>query len=291
MENVLEINDLVCRRGKFQLGPINWRLPAGLFCCLVGPNGAGKTTLLQTLMGLIQTQTGSWRLCGETVDPRRGHWKDKLGFALDGQLHHERLSVADNIKLHAALRHAWDRELAAELIRAFHLDPSETVGRLSRGQRQALGLILALAHRPKLLLLDEITNGMDSLVRKAWDEIVFRVMEESEMSVIMATHVMSDVDHVADNLLILNQGRIVAEVDKDSLHEKWRQLSCRIQNPLDALPGSKNWERSGESLRFVSSHPERDLQTLKKIGASLIEARPLTLDEICYYTLEDTQNA
>src|SRR6478752_4151158 len=102
MENILVLQDLVCKRGGFKLGPLQWQLPAGLFCCVVGPNGAGKTSLLQALMGLIQVQGGTWEIAGTKVDPRHGAWKEDIGFAFDGQTHHEKLSVADNLKLHAA---------------------------------------------------------------------------------------------------------------------------------------------------------------------------------------------
>ncbi|HET9241788.1 MAG TPA: ABC transporter ATP-binding protein, partial [Oligoflexus sp.] len=190
MDSILTVNDLVCRRGEFRLGPLNWQLPAGIFSCLVGPNGAGKSTFMQSLMGLLQIQSGSWTLADREVNPRKGDWKEHIGYAFDGQVHYERLSVADNIALHAGLRSTWDAALGRELLEAFDLNPKLMVATLSRGQRQALGLILALAHRPRLVLLDEVTNGMDSRVRKAWTEIILRLMAESEMSVLMATHVM-----------------------------------------------------------------------------------------------------
>jgi len=286
MEAILALNDLVCQRGPFRLGPLNWQLPAGIFSCLVGPNGAGKTTFMQSLMGLIQIQSGAWTLADRPVNPSKGDWKKDIGYAFDGQVHYERLSVRDNIKLHAGLRPTWDHKLCQELLDAFALNPGFQVATLSRGQRQALSLILALAHRPRLLLLDEVTNGMDSLVRKAWNEMILRVMGESEMSVLMATHVMSDVAQLADRILFLHSGQILADAEKDGLFESWRQISCRLAGPVTAPSHSLRWEQKGDSLRFVTSAAAQDLRMLKDQGASHIESHPLTLDEICYYTLE-----
>jgi ABC-2 type transport system ATP-binding protein len=291
MESILAVNDLVAQRGPFRLGPLNWQLPAGIFACLVGPNGAGKTTFMQTLMGLLQLQSGAWTLGHAAVNPRKGDWKAHVGYAFDGQVHYERLSVHENLVLHAGLRSNWDDALSRELLDAFELNPKLVVATLSRGQRQALSLILALAHRPQLLLLDEVTNGMDSRVRRAWSEIILRLMAESDMSVLMATHVMNDVAQLADRLVFLHSGRIVADVDKDSLLESWRQISCRVASPIQPPAHSLRWEQEGDRLRFVTRAATQDLRMLKDQGASHIESHPLTLDEICYYTLEEARHA
>ncbi len=286
MDTILSLHDLVCERGDFQLGPLNWQLPAGLFCSIVGPNGAGKTSLLQALMGILQVRSGHWEIDGVRIDPRQGEWKQTIAYAFDGQIHHEKLSVADNLALHASLRRQWDKTMAHELVSSFQLNPKQIVSTLSRGQRQALSLTLALAHRPRLLLLDEVTNGMDSLVRQSWHEIIFRMMAESDMSVLMATHVMADVTNLADKLVFIQAGRMVAEEEKDALMESWRQISCRFTGTMRELSGSRKWEKSGDSLRFISSQAAADLQTLKDLGVSHLESRPLSLDEICFYTLE-----
>jgi ABC-2 type transport system ATP-binding protein len=270
---------------------LKWQLPAGIFCCLVGPNGAGKTTFMQSLMGLLQIQSGSWTLGNTPVNPRSGAWKDQIGYAFDGQVHYERLSVQDNLALHAALRSNWDDALSRKLLDAFDLNPRHIVATLSRGQKQALSLILALGHRPLLLLLDEVTSGMDSRVRKVWNEIIMQLMAESEMSVLLATHVMNDVAQLADRLLFLQSGRILADVDKDGLMESWRQISCRLTAPVKAPVHSLRWEQEGDRLRFVTRDAAHDLRMLKDQGASHIESHPLTLDEICYYTLEEARHA
>ncbi len=290
MNKILELNDLLCKRDSFQLGPLNWQLPAGVFCCLVGSNGAGKSTLLQAIMGLVQSNSGSWTIAGETIRPRGAAWKDRIGFAFDGQNLHERLSIADNLDLHRSLRSNWDSKLVDHLMTAFKLDRKQTVSRLSRGQKQAFCTLLALAHRPQLLLLDEITNGMDSLVRRAWNECMFQLMAESEMTVLMATHVMSDVSNLADRLVFVNQGHIVADVDKDSLLESWRQISCRVSNPLQSLPRSRRWESHGDAVRFISQDAATDLALLNERRASHIESQPLNLDEICSFILEDNSH-
>lgn len=291
MDSILAVNELVCQRGPFRLGPLNWQLPAGIFSCLVGPNGAGKSTFMQSLMGLLQVQSGSWTIGETEVNPRKGDWKEHIGYAFDGQIHYERLSVHENLALHAGLRSTWDDALSRELLEAFDLNPKLMVAMLSRGQRQALGLILALAHRPRLVLLDEVTNGMDSRVRKAWTEIILRLMAESEMSVLMATHVMNDVAQLADRLVFLQSGRILADVERDSLLESWRQISCRVASPLKAPAHTLRWEQKGDVLRFISRAAAQDLRMLKDQGASHIESHPLTLDEICYYTLEEARHA
>lgn len=291
MESILKVQDLFCKRGSFQLGPLNWQSPVGLFTCLVGPNGAGKSSFLQAVMGLLRIDGGGWEIDGTRIDPRRGAWKEQVGYAFDGQSHYEKLSVRENMEIHAALRSGWDKDLAQQLIKRFDVDEKQLVHRLSRGQRQAVSLLLAMAFRPRLLLLDEVTNGMDSLVRQAWNEMIWHMMGESELTVLMATHTMNDVTNLADRLVFLQGGRIVADVEKDVLLETWRQLSCRLPGPLTALPHAKRWEKSGDTLRFISAKAAADIQFLKEKGATHIESQPLSLDEICFHTLEDNRHA
>jgi ABC-type multidrug transport system ATPase subunit len=121
--------------------------------------------------------------------------------------------------------------------------------------------------------------------------MILRLMAESEMSVLMATHVMNDVAQLADRLVFLQSGRIVADVDKDSLLESWRQISCRVAGPIQAPAHSLRWEQEGDRLRFVTRAAFDDLRMLKDRGASHIESHPLTLDEICFYTLEEARHA
>jgi ABC-2 type transport system ATP-binding protein len=206
----VDIRGLRVHRGSFKLEVEDWGVRAGEVIGLVGPNGAGKTTLLEAIAGLRQVDGGEVRVFG--LDP----WKDPvrvrsaLGFMSDDMPLFE-MRVERLLRMLSGYYPTWDQALVESLVTRFEIDPRKKVGEMSRGQGTRLRLLTAMAFRPRLLLLDEPAAGLDLGGRRALLESVLDVVRDGERSVVVSSHVLQDVERVADRLLVLEKGRVVRE--------------------------------------------------------------------------------
>jgi ABC-2 type transport system ATP-binding protein len=193
----------------------NWALqdctldiPAGRITGLVGPNGAGKTTLLNLATGMLRPTTGSIRVLGGTPGHGTAQLR-KVGFVAQETPLYAGLSVADHLKLGRHMNARWDAELAAARIRELKLDPKRKAGRMSGGQRAQLALTMALARRPELLILDEPVASLDPLARREFLERLAEATQGTRMSVVMSSHLVSDLERICDYLVVLAGSRIL----------------------------------------------------------------------------------
>ncbi len=222
-EPLVKVHDLRVKRGRFTLELPTWTLAPGEVIGLVGPNGAGKTTLLEALAGMRARHGGEVAVLGH--DPWRTPEKARreLGFMSDD------MPLFD-LKIHQLLYTisgyypSWDDTLVRDLLERFRLDPEERATRLSRGQGTRLRLITALAFRPKVLLLDEPAAGLDLGGRRRLIESVLEVVDDAERSVVISSHLLADVERIADRLLVINEGRVIQEGPTDSLVGEERTL-------------------------------------------------------------------
>jgi len=225
MENrdLIAVTGLVVRRGSFTLDVPEWSVPAGQVVGLVGPNGAGKTTLIEAIAGLRRPAAG--RLSVFDLDP----WaepvrvRSSLGFmSADMPLFAMRTGAL--LRMLSGYYDTWDRDLVAELLDRFKLDPGKKVFELSRGQGTRLRLITAMAFRPRVLLLDEPAAGLDLAGRRSLLEHVMEVVRDPGRSVIVSSHMLTDVERIADRLLVLNEGRVIQDGPTDDLVGEERTL-------------------------------------------------------------------
>lgn len=226
--NLIDIDGLEVRRGRFHLEIPSWSLAPGQVIGLVGPNGAGKTTLLEALAGLRSVSGGRVRVFGK--DP----WRDpvavrsSLGFMSDDMAVFD-LRIGALVRLLSGYYESWDAALVEQLLERFKLDPSQKTTKLSKGQATRLRLVLAMAFRPKVLLLDEPATGLDLAGRQTLLESVLEVVCDPERSVIVSSHQLLDVQRIADRLLVLNEGKVVAEGTTDRLVGERRTLEEAMQ--------------------------------------------------------------
>ncbi len=216
MTDLIHVQDLRIRRGGFELHVPTWTLPPGQVVGLVGPNGAGKTTLLQSLAGLRPTDTGEVRVFGR--DP----WADpvtvrsSLGFMAD-DMPLQFMRIGPLLRLLSGYYPSWDAELADQLLDRFGLDPKDHVSKLSRGQGTRIRLVVAMAFRPRVLLLDEPAAGLDLGGRRSLLASVLEVVRDPDRSVVISSHLLADVERIADRLLVLDHGQVVQEGPTDAL--------------------------------------------------------------------------
>ena len=265
MTNSIEIKGLCKEYPGFTLGPVDLTLPGGAILGLIGENGAGKTTLIKTMLGVARADAGSIRLLGEEAALA----KDEVGVVLDDCFFYEGLRLKDVSTVLRGVYSKWDEDLFAAYLDRFGLGGKKTIKALSRGMRMKLSLAAALAHRPRLLVLDEATAGLDPVVRdEILDEFLAFVCDE-EHAVLISSHITSDLEKVADYIAYLHQGKLLLFEEKDSLLERYGRLVCgaadleRVDGAL--LAGVRRGQFSCEALvrdreSFSRSYPRLQVE-------------------------------
>ena len=223
---VISIQDVTRRFGATTaLDSVSLSLPRGAVYGLVGANGAGKTTLIKHILGLLRAETGSVRVFG--LDPVA----DPVGvLSRIGYLSEENdlpgwMRVDELLRYTRAFYPAWDEAYAEELRQAFALDPSTKVKALSKGQKARAGLLIALAYRPELLLLDEPSSGLDPIVRRDILGAVIRTIANEGRTVLFSSHLLEEVEQVADHVTMMSRGRVVLSAPLAAIRESHGSLN------------------------------------------------------------------
>jgi ABC-2 type transport system ATP-binding protein len=212
--------------------------PTGRVTGLVGPNGAGKTTLLHLATGMIAPTAGSIEVLGGVPGAGAGQLR-KVGFVAQETPTYAGLSVADHLRLGAHLNPGWDAAVAAQRIDRLGLDPAQKAGQLSGGQRAQLALTLAIAKRPDLLILDEPVASLDPLARREFLQSLMEVTAEQELSVVMSSHLVADLERVCDYLIVLVASRVQVAGEVDDLLASHYLLTGPRRDPA-SLPA--DWQ-------------------------------------------------
>ena len=191
-------------------------IPAGHVAGLVGPNGAGKTTLISLATGMLAPTTGTVEVLGGHPASDPGQLA-RVGYVAQDTPTYAELSVADHLRLGAHLNPGWDAELARRRIKQLGLDPKQKAGKLSGGQRAQLALTLAIAKRPELLILDEPIASLDPRARHEFLQVLMNATAEQELSVVMSSHLIADLERVSDFLVVLVASRVRVDGEVDGL--------------------------------------------------------------------------
>ncbi|MEU8226665.1 ABC transporter ATP-binding protein [Kribbella sp. NPDC048915] len=230
MSTVMQAHGLGKRYGRrWALTDCDLEVPAGHVVGLVGPNGAGKSTLLNLSVGMLTPTAGSVEVLGAPA----GTQQAKVGYVAQDTPTYARLSVADHLRLGARLNPAWDASVAEQRIRDVGLDPKQRAGRLSGGQRAQLALTLGLAKRPDLLILDEPVAALDPLARREFLQDLMEAVAEQELSVILSSHLVSDVERACDYLVVLVDSRVQVSGEIDTLLATHFRLTGPRRDPKD----------------------------------------------------------
>ena len=225
-------------RRRWALSDCTLDVPAGRVTGLVGPNGAGKTTLLNLAVGMLAPTTGTIEVCGGR--PAAGPAQlAKVGYVAQDTPVYAGLSIADHLRLGARLNPRWDAALAEDRVRRLGLDPDQRAGRLSGGQRAQLALTLGLAKRPELLVLDEPVASLDPLARRDFLRALMEAVAEQELSVLLSSHVVADLERVCDHLLVLVDSRVRVAGDVDDLVAGHHLLTGPRRDPATLPAGQQ----------------------------------------------------
>jgi ABC-2 type transport system ATP-binding protein len=294
----LEVNNLCKRYGDFVLGPIDFALEPGMVHGLIGANGAGKSTLFRCLMGIVRPDQGHIALNGQLADPNATHWKQAIGYVGDYTPLFESWSGARNLRTLARFYENYDEKQVSQLAAKFDLNLDQLASTYSTGQRNKLAIIHALAHGAQFLLLDEPTSGLDPLARDTFMEILCEQMGRQELTILYATHYVTEIEPLADQLLFICDGQLLAREMKDELVQHWRKLTFRSAGELGALPDQVTLtmasSESGDTLsrkstmdyEVISSNGESTRLFLEHAGVQRIETSRLSLEQICVQILK-----
>lgn len=233
MENAIEVENLTKTYGGFHLG-VSFTVPVGCVTGFVGANGAGKSTTVRLLLGLTRGE-GVVRFWGKDMRLSEREVKDRIGFVTDDCPLFEQFTLREMKAVVARSYSTWDEKIFGTCIDFFELDPGKKVGALSKGMRTKFALSLALSHHADLLIMDEPTGGLDPLVRKQFTGIVGEFMKHEGKSVLFSTHIVSDLERVADTLLLIDNGSIVLTAEKDALLDSHRLVKGKIADLSDKM--------------------------------------------------------
>lgn len=222
MNDILTVSGLNKSYGDFSLKDVTFSLPEGCITGFIGVNGAGKTTTLRTLLGLTNKLSGKIQFFGLDMDKNEREIKDRIGIVLDGGGFYEELSLSEMKGIISSAYTSWSEEDFKRYMDMFSLDPKQKINSLSKGMRMKYALALALSHNAELLIMDEPTSGLDPLVRGQLLKILTEYMENGGKGVFFSTHITSDLDKIADMLIMIDNGRIVFRDEKDTLLDTYR---------------------------------------------------------------------
>ena len=240
MKNCLEIQNLCKSYPDFALDHINLTIPGGTIMGLIGENGAGKTTTIKCILNLIRRDSGAITILGQDNLQEERSAKQEVGVVLDECFFHDSLHPRDLKRILGPIYPTWDNGLFDTYLKKFKLPQEKLIKEFSRGMKMKLSLAAALSHRPKLLILDEATAGLDPVVRdEILDEFLAFICDEDH-AILISSHITSDLEKAADYITYIHQGKIVLSEAKDDILDHYGRVGCsaadlRSIDPEDLL--------------------------------------------------------
>ena len=229
MENIIEIKNLKKKYDdKFELGEIDIKIPKGIIVGLIGENGAGKTTLIKSMLNIIKIDSGEIKIFGKDYKKEEKEIKEDIGVVLDNMFFPELLNAKDINNAMKDVYKNWDSELYFSYLKEFDLPDNKPLKSMSKGMRKKLEIVAAISHKPKLLILDEPTSGLDPVVRSEVLEIFQKFIEDEEHSILLSTHITSDLEHIADEIIFIDKGKKVLQKSRDEIIDNYGILKCDI---------------------------------------------------------------
>jgi len=267
----------------FQLSDINLTLETGNIMGFIGPNGAGKSTTIRILMGLIHQDKGHVKVLGHSMPDQQVAAKWDIGYASEDMRLYSKATIAWHMDYIKSIYPSWDAGYAKTLLKRFDLLDKHMVKGLSHGQRVKAALLLMLARRPKLLILDEPTTGLDPVARHEILNELMDVLIEGDRSILFSSHNTQDIEQVSDLITFIDKGKIIASQDKESYLESWRRIRLTVNDDttLPQLNGTVEQRRSGHQVIITTKLFNQELAEIyKKCGASITSVENMTLEEI-----------
>ncbi|OPJ57723.1 ABC transporter ATP-binding protein [Clostridium oryzae] len=237
MEYALEIKNLTKKYSGFKLDNVNITLPTGCIMGLIGENGAGKSTTIKLILDLIHRDSGTITILGEDNKKDLKAAKEDLGVVMDESCFPENLNIKDINKILKNIYKNWSEEDFKTYTKRFDLPQQKIMKEYSRGMKMKLNIAVALSHKPKLLILDEATSGLDPVVRDEILDVFLEFIQDEDHSILMSSHILSDLEKACDYITFLHKGKVIFSEIKDDLIENYGILKCSAEE-LDKINSS-----------------------------------------------------
>ena len=271
------------RYTHFTLEDIHLELPTGSIMGFIGANGAGKSTTIRILMGLVHQDKGSVQVLGHRMPADQAAAKLDIGFVSEDMRLYGAATLAWHMDFLRRIYPRWDQSYAESLARRFDLKPQQKIKGLSHGQRVKAALLLALARRPRLLVLDEPTTGLDPVARVEVLSELMAALADEERTILFSSHNTLDVEQISDQITFIDRGRIIDSDDKETFLDRWRRL--RLVLPPDVvvprLPGVVEVGGSGRlPVLTTNCFDPAMVSVCNDLGATVQAVDTMTLEEI-----------
>lgn len=229
MKNAVVVNKLTKKYSTgFTLGELSLTIPKGEIIGLIGENGAGKTTFIKSILGIINPSSGSIKIFDKDLTTDELSIKEDIGVVLDNMFFPEIMNAHDiEISMQGIFKN-WDSNLFHEYLSDFNLQKNQPLKSLSKGMRKKLEIATALSHHPKLLILDEPTSGLDPVVRNEILDIFLNFIQDEDHTILLSTHITSDLEHIADEIVFINKGKIILNKSRDELLDNYGIMKCNL---------------------------------------------------------------
>lgn len=229
-QDAIVIRDLTKKYKDFTLNRISFRVPKGSIMGFVGENGAGKTTTIKSILDLIHTDGGEISVLGMDVRNWSREAKAQIGVVFDGSNLHDNLNVRNINTIMKNIYPNWNESTYASYIKRFDLPEKKIIKEYSRGMKMKLSIAIALSHGAKLLILDEATSGLDPMVRDEILDIFLEFIQNEEHTILLSSHIISDIEKIADYVTFIHKGNIVFSESKDNLIYQYGILHCKRED-------------------------------------------------------------
>jgi len=286
----IETRELWRTFGKFEaVKGVSLRVPKGTVFGLLGVNGAGKSTIIKMIMGHLRPTRGEVSVLGRTLDEDLIEIRRRVAYVSENRYLYEWMTVAESVRFTKSFHETWDDKKAADLLKRFSLPPGKKVRQLSRGNRARLCLLLALSFNPELIILDEPTSGLDPIVRRDFIENIVSEIAEEGRTVLFSSHIVDEVERVADYVGIINEGELLLVSTLDDIKASYKRVRYATNGTrpeVAGLPGVLAVENGRhEQVLTVSAWGDETLRSLGERGVKNPEVLPISLEDIFVNTV------
>ena len=280
MADLIDVQGLCKDYGDFCLDHVDLKLPGGTILGLIGENGAGKTTTIKAILGLIRPDGGTVKVLGREVT-EGSDFREDIGVVLDESAFHDPLKAPQVGKILAGTYRNWDAALFDAYLDRFQLPRNKKIKEFSKGMKMKLSIATALAHHPRLLILDEATAGLDPVVRNELLDEFLAFIQDEDHAILLSSHITSDLEKAADYVTYLHKGRAVLQGAKDELLDAYGRLVCSRADLAAVDPALLEGTRVGQ---FGCEALVKDRQAFRRRYPELT-VDPVTLEDIMVFTV------
>jgi ABC-2 type transport system ATP-binding protein len=226
MEPILQVKNLTKQYPDFKLDNVSFSIPGGTIMGLIGENGAGKSTTINAILDLIRKDDGIVTFCGQELSSKSKQIKEDIGVVFDSINFYETLTPDKVGKISAAAYKKWDQAIYNDYLKRFQLSYDKEIKTFSNGMKMKFSIAVALSHKPKLLILDEATNGLDPIMRDDMLDVFLDFVQDENRSILMSSHITTDLEKVADYITFIHQGKVLFCKSKDELLYNYGIIRC-----------------------------------------------------------------